>query len=169
MALSRKFLKELLAEHENRDEVIDQIIDAHIETVAGLKTEMQQLIDASGFESYEALHSEVERIEAEIEQIQKEDVDESGVAWKQRYEDTKAKHEALRKEMEEKTAYNAKKNAYREVLTSCGVPFKIRELAVEANVHTINSIEVFNGKVKDVEDLKAAIRREFGEFISKKG
>lgn len=169
MALSRKFLKELLAEHENRDEVIDQIVDAHYETVAGLKTELQQLIEANGGRSYEDVHAEVERIETEIEQIRKEDVDEAGVSWKQRYEDVKAKHEALRKEMAAKDEYAAKRTAYREVLTSCGVPYRICELAAEANVHTINGIEVFNGKIKDVEALKTSIRNEFGEFISKKG
>ena len=168
MALSRKFLKELLAEHENRDEVIDQIVDAHYETVAGLKTELQQLIEANGGRSYEDVHAEVERIEAEIGQIQKEDVDEAGVPWKQRYKDTKEKYEALRKEVEARDAYAAKKNAYREVLTACNVPYRIRELAVEANRQTISSIEVFNGKVKDVEALKTSIKTEFGEFIPRK-
>ena len=40
MAVSRKFLKEVLADREDAAELIDKIVEAHWETVSPLKAEL---------------------------------------------------------------------------------------------------------------------------------
>lgn len=167
MALSRKFLKELLAEYENADEMIDQIVDAHYEIVAELKAELRQMQDANGGKSYEELHAEVERIEGEINCMKADEVDENGTLWKTRYEEEKARYDAFKVDAERGEAYREKQRVYREILTSCNVPYKLRELILEADRNTINGIEVSFGKVRNLEEIKSNIVRDYGEFIPK--
>lgn len=163
MALTRKYLKELLANSEDRDELIDQIIDMHAETVAGLKAEIAKYSEAA---------EEARRIEAEIKQLKErpgreDDVDENGVPWKNRYESIVAEYEAAKVEGAKQDAYNEKAKAFRAMLLQEGVKYSLVDIIVRGSGDIINSMEMQDGKVRDFEGISAAIRSEYKDFISK--
>lgn len=167
MALSRRFLKGLLVEYGNCDEMIDQIVEAHYETIAGLKAELQQMRDANGGKTYDEIHAEYERLAAELDHLKAGEVDENGTPWKTRYEEEKARYGAFKAAEEEAEAYREKQRIYREILASCNVPYRIRELILDADRTTIDGLDVSFGKVRNLEEIKANIIRDYGEFIPK--
>ena len=99
MALTRRFLKEVLADREDAAELIDQIIDAHAETVAGLKAELTKLQEENGGKTAEELHAELEQIKAGSE---------DGTTFKAQYDALKAEYNAFKTEHEKKQAYREK-------------------------------------------------------------
>ena len=154
MAFSRRFLKELLADHPNRDEVIDQLIELHIEEVTPLKAELDRAKEAA-----DEVHAEVERITAEIAKI-KEVGSADGEDWKARYEAVKA-------EGDRKAAYEEKAAAFRSMLLKEGVSHSVVDLIVRAGSDMIEGMEMQDGKVRNHETISVAIRSEYGNFIGK--
>lgn len=166
MAFTRKFLKELLADHPNRDEMIDQLIELHIQEVSPLKTELDRLKEETGFKTADEIHTEVERITEEIAKIK-----ESGSAdvedWKARYKAVKAEFEAAKAEGDRKAIYEEKAAAFRSMLLKEGVSHSVVDLIVRAGSDMIEGMEMQDGKVRNHESVSAAIRSEYGNFIGK--
>ena len=163
MALSRRFLREILADREDASELIDEIIDAHSEDISPLKAELNSLMEENGGKTIDEIHAEVERIETEIRRVQAESVDENGVPYSEKIREIQ---EACKK-LEGEQAYREKQKVYREILTSCGVPYKLRELILEADRTAIDGLDVSFGKVRNLEEIKSNIVRDYGEFIPK--
>ena len=166
MAFTRRFLKELLADHPNRDEVIDQLIELHIQDVYQLKDELNRLRDENGGKTADEVHADVERITAEIARI-KESGSEDGEDWKARYEAVKAEFEAAKAEGDRKAAYEEKAAAFRSMLLKEGVSHSVVDLIVRAGSNMIEGMEMQDGKVRNHETVSAAIRSEYGNFIGK--
>lgn len=167
MALTRRFLKEVLADHKDSADLIDQIIDAHIETVSPLKAELNRLQEENGNKTYGEFHAEYGRFAAQLEQIKAAEVDEDGTPWKTRYEEEKARFDAFKAKAEERAAYEEKAKAFRSMLIREGVTNHV-DLLVRANSDIINSIEIQDGKVRNHESVSAAIRSECRDFIGKR-
>lgn len=166
MAFTRRFLKELLADHPNRDEVIDQLIELHVQAVSSRKAELNRILEETGFETVDELHAEVERITAEIARI-KESGSEDGEDWKARYEAVKAEFEAAKAEGDRKAAYEEKAAVFRSMLLKEGVSHSVVDLIVRAGSDMIEGMEMQDGKVRNHETISAAIRSEYGNFIGK--
>lgn len=166
MAFTRRFLKEVLADREDAAELIDQIIEAHIETVAPLKAELNRLQAENGGKTADEIHAEYERLTAQLEQLKAEEVDEDGTPWKTRYEEEKARYEAYKSEFDAKQAYREKEKAFRSMLIQEGVTSHV-DLLVRASGDIINSMEMQDGKVRNHESVSAAIRSECRDFIGK--
>lgn len=166
MAFKRKFLKEVLADRENAEELIDQIIEAHLETISTLKAELNRLREENGGKTADEIHAELEGLEAQLEQLKSEKVDEDGKLWKTRYEEEKARYDAFREKAEAQAAYEEKAKAFRSMLIQEGVTRHV-ELLVRGNSDIINRMEMQDGKVRNHETISAAIRSECREFISK--
>ena len=151
MALTRKFLKAMGIE----DEKIDQIIDAHTETVEALK---QYKADA------EKLHT----VENELEETKKSLKAFTDGDFEKKYNDLKAEYDEY-KQAEESAKETAKKqNAYKEILKKAGISEKRMDAVLR--VADLSKIEFDkDGNVKDSESLEKAVKEDWSDFIVTKG
>lgn len=146
MALTRKLLKGLGL----TDEQIETIIDAHSETVAGLKTERD------GFKTDAEKLADVQR---ELDDIKKD-------GWKGKYETEKAAHDTLKQEIADKEARAAKIAAYRQLLTDENISEKRIDTVIKASAALIDSIELDkDGKPTKADEIKQTIKTEWSDFV----
>lgn len=155
MALTRRLLKELLADREDRDELIDNIIEAHIETVAPLKAQISKLEEQA---------AEAKRLTAELERLETETPGDS--VYKSEYEKLRSEFEAAKAEGDKRAAYEEKKQAFRALLLQERIPSGVAALAMRDR-DTIEGLEVSGGKVRNHEAVSQEIRRVYGGFIPK--
>lgn len=151
MALTRKFLKAFGIE----DEKIDQIIEAHAETVDALKEER---------DGYKVDAEKLPEIEKKLKAF--EDSAEKD-PWKVKYDALKEKHDAYKAEQDAKESHSAKEKAYRDILKASGVSEKYIDKILK--VSDIDSLEIEDGKVKDSDNLAESIKSEWGDFIQSEG
>ena len=145
MALTRKFLKAMGIE----DEKIDQIIEAHTETVSGLKDQLDgQKADADKLAD---LQKQLDKANADLEAAKKD-------GWRD-------KHDALKKEFEDykagvtaKETRAAKEAAARAYYESKGITGKALEIAMRGSGAEIEALELEEGKIKDAAALEALVR-----------
>ena len=165
MALSRKLLSTMGIE----DDKIDQIIEAHTETVNALKDERdeaQKTADKYKFDA-ERLPGILKEMDELKEASGKDDV------WKVKYDAKTEELEALQKEYDEyKTGITAKETlaqkqeAYRSLLKEIGISDKRIEAVLK--VSDVESVELTEeGKIKDSDKLTDAIKDEWSDFIVK--
>lgn len=146
MALTRKMLKAMGIEEEK----IDQIIEAHTETVDGLKDEAKKLrADAES----------LPKVQKELDELKTKGDD----GYKKKYEDEHAAFEKYKGEQTVKETKAAKSAAYRELLKSAGVSEKRIDSILK--VSDIDAVELEDGKVKDAEKLTETIKTEWADFI----
>ena len=151
MALTRKMLKAMGIE----DEKIDEIVDAHAETVDALKKERNKYKDDSD----------------KLSEIQKKYDDLKKVVDSQGDDPYKAKYEKEHKEfteykagVESERAKANKTKAYRELLKKAGVSEKRIDSVLR--VTAIDEIELDDeGNVKDADNVVKDIQTEWAEFI----
>ncbi len=157
MALSRKFLKALGIE----DEKIDQIIDAHSETVNALKDEMADYkAKADGADSTK---KELDKLKAEIKEAEEKNGKDP---YKVKYEAIKEDFENYKKDVEAKATKANKEKLYTELLKEAGVADK--RIAAILRVSDLDKIEVdTDGKLKDSKELTKSIKEEWADFITK--
>lgn len=157
MALSRKFLKALGIE----DEKIDQIIDAHSETVNALKDEMADYkAKADGADSTK---KELDKLKAEIKEAEEKNGKDP---YKVKYEAIKEDFENYKKDVEAKATKANKEKLYTELLKEAGVADK--RIAAILRVSDLDKIEVdADGKLKDSKELTKSIKEEWADFITK--
>lgn len=153
MALTRKFLKEILADYENRDEMINQIIAEHSAVVSDLKDEL---------EKYEEEANEVKRIEMEIGNLK------AGDGWKEKYEEICREFQEFRKAEEAKETYKEKEGAFRSMLFEAGVHDRLIDVIVRGSKDAINDLDLQDGKVRNHESALSAIKTDYKDFITDK-
>lgn len=156
MALSRKMLKAMSIEEEK----IDQIIEAHTETVNALKEERD------GFKK-EA--EKLPTVQKELDELKEESTKDDGKnPWKVKYDAMKEEFEAYKAEEAAKATKAKKTGAYRELLKKCGVAEKRIDAVVR--VADIDSIELDkDGNIKDEDALKESVKEEWSDFIQTEG
>lgn len=153
MAFSRKFLSALGIESDK----VDEIIEAHIGVVDGLKEERDNYKkDAEKLaEVQKELNKANEKLakKGEGETVTKEDYD----SLKKEYDDYKA-------DIEAKNTRTEKENAFRELLKSVGVSEK--RLNAIIKVSDIDGIELDkDGKIKDADKRTETVKTEWADFI----
>lgn len=149
MALTRKYLTGLGIEADK----IDLIIDAHAETVTGLKTEIAE---------YKEKAEKATQLETENEQLKAQAGTDS--EWKSKYEKEHSDFEAYKAEQEQKATAEAKVTAYKELLKANGVSEKLLDLIVRGT--DLNTIELDEGKIKDSDKLSATIKEDYKDYIT---
>lgn len=155
MSLTRKMLKAMGIEEEK----IDEIIEAHGETVNGLKAERDEFKeDASKLaEVQKKLNEANAKLEknGEHETVLKDDYDKL----KKEYDDFKS-------DITAKETQTKKEHAFRELLKLAGVSEKRIDVVMKASAPEINKIEIDeDGKVKDAEAKTEGIKNEWADFI----
>lgn len=157
MALTRKYLKAMGIE----DEKIDQIIEAHTETVDGLKSEI-----ANAKNNAESGTQKIGDLERQIEELKNTAVANEGKnPWKVKYDALKEEFEGYKTEEQKKATRTAKEKAYRDLLKDTGVAEK--RIASVLKVSDVDAIELGeDGKIKDAEKYRKAIQDEWSDFIT---
>ena len=149
MAFTRKMLKAMGIE----DEKIDQIIDAHSETVDALKAERD------GFKEDAAKLAAVQK---ELDELKAKGDD----GYKAKYEAEKAAHDALKADIAAKETKKAKTDAYRELLKGANIDEKRIATILRAEAPTIDKIELdADGKIKNAEQYTESIKSDWADFV----
>lgn len=147
MALTRSMLKGMGLTEEQ----VSAIIDAHTETVDGLK------------DSLKAAKADADKLKA----VQKE-LDElkstNGDDYKAKYEKEHSDFDEYKKTVANEKATAEKRSLYRELLRECGVDAKRIDSVMK--VADIDAAKVKDGKIENVEDLTKSIKSEWSDFIA---
>lgn len=161
MALTRRFLKELLADREDAAELIDQIIEAHAETVAELKAEMSAMTERVGMEPDE-LHKAVESAEAEVDRLKAAGY---GGEWKARYEALSREFEEAKAERQMELERMKKSAAFRSLCLDAGISPRYVDAVTRGSRAMIDAMVMDGDQVKDAPALRNTLRREFADFM----
>ena len=149
MGFSRTMLKAMNIEEEQ----IEQIIDAHSETVDALKAERD------GFKEDAAKLAAVQK---ELDELKAKGDD----GYKAKYEAEKAAHDALKADIAAKETKKAKTDAYRELLKGANIDEKRIATILRAEAPTIDKIELdADGKIKNAEQYTESIKSDWADFI----
>ena len=153
MALSRKLLESMGLESDK----VASIIEAHAETVDGLKAKLKEA--EANSEKYEETAKALEKAQKELETYK-----EAGGDWQKKYEKEHSDFEAYKTEQTEKELTANKKSAYRKLLKDSGISEKAMELILKSA--DINAISLENdGSIKDAKTLQENIKKEYADFI----
>lgn len=146
MALTRKMLKAMSIE----DEKIDQIVDAHTESIDALKAER---------DTYKADAEKLAAVQKELDDLKKD-----GGDWRSKYEKEHADFEEYKTGITKKETKTAKENAYRNLLKECGVSEKRIDAIIK--ITDIDALELGkDGKIKDSAEKTEQIKTEYADFI----
>lgn len=155
MALSRKFLSAMGIE----DDKVDQIIEAHTDTVNGLKDEI---------EKYKADAAKLPGVQKELKKLQDEADANGKDPYKVKYEAMKEEFESYKKDVETKETKAKKDAAYKALLKEAGVSEKRIDAVLK--VSDVDGLEFDEeGKVVNQKDLIKAIKSEWSDFIVSEG
>ena len=146
MALTRKLLKGMGLTEEQ----VDTIIEAHTETVDGLKEDINK---------YKSNAEKLPNVQKELDDLKS--AGDGG--YKQKYEDEKKAFEDFKKAQTEKETKQAKVNAYTAFLKSVGVSEK--RIPSIIKVTDLNTVELEGDKVKDADKLTESVKSEWADFI----
>lgn len=155
MALTRKLLEGMGIE----DKQIETIIEAHSETVTGLKAERDKYKEQA--EKVPDLKKQLEEAEQKLEEAATETDDE----WEQKYNDEHKAFEDFKAQVDADKAAAEKARAYRAMLMDAGVDPKRIESVMK--VTDLSAVEMEDGKLKDADKLKASAKEEWADFIVK--
>ena len=149
MAFTRKMLKAMGIE----DEKIDQIIDAHSETVDALKADR---------DAYKEDAAKLAAVQKELDELKAKGDD----GYKAKYEAEKAAHDALKADITAKETKKAKTDAYRELLKGANIDEKRIATILRAEAPTIDKIELdADGKIKNAEQYTQSIKSDWADFV----
>lgn len=146
MALTRKLLKGMGLNEEQ----MDTIIEAHTDTVDGLKSDLAR---------YKAEAEKLPGVQAELENLKAKGDD----GWKDKHDKVKKEFDDYKREQMQKETKSAKESAYRELLKSAGISEKRIDSVLK--VSDLSSVELEDGKIKNADDLKKSIKEEWADFV----
>lgn len=156
MSLSRKMLKAMGIEEEK----IDQIIDAHSETVNALKDEIAENKDAA--DKLTNVQKELDKLKASVKEAEEKNGKDP---YKVKYEAIKEEYEEYKKGITEKETKAEKEKLYTDLLKATGVSEK--RIAAILKVTDLDGVEIEEGKIKNSKDLEKTIKEEWADFITK--
>ena len=148
MSLTRKMLKAMGIEEEK----IDQIIEAHSETVDSLKADR---------DSYKEDAEKLKDVQKELDDLKAKGDD----GWKEKHDRLKAEFDQYKNDVQEKETKAAKEAAYRAILKDANLSEKGIEKAIKyAEWDKIELGE--DGKLKGANDHIKAVREEWAEYVT---
>lgn len=152
MALSRKFLAALGIEAEK----IDEIINAHGETVEALKEERDSFKDKA--EKYDKAQKDLDEANRKIEDLSKEDT------YKLKYDALKEDFDTYKKNAETDKENRNKTAAYKSLLKEIGISEK--RIDAVAKLAELDKIKLDkDGNIEGVEELKSSLSKEWADFV----
>lgn len=150
MALTRKLLKSMGID----DEKIDQIIEAHSDTVDALKEDIKQLKEKS--ETLDAVQKELDEAKKSLERTDD---------YKTKYDTLKSEYDTYKTSVAKKAEDESKTKLYRDLLKTAGVSDK--RLDAVMKVTSLDGLKVAKdgSTLEDADKLTESIKREWADFI----
>ena len=149
MALTRKLLEGMGIE----DKAIESIIEAHSETVNGLKADRDK---------YKEQAQRVPDLQKQLEEAQ---AALNGDEWEQKYNDEHQAFEDFKAQIQTERADAEKAQAYRGMLMAAGIDPK--RIDAIMRVTDLRQVEMEDGKLKDTEKLQESAKQEWSDFVVK--
>lgn len=151
MALTRKFLRTMGIE----DDKVDQIIEAHTETVDGLKDALEKA--QAEADKLPDIQKQLETAQADLDTAKKD-------SYKVKYEALKEDFDAFKAEQANKESHAAKETAFRALLKEAGVSEKRIEAVLR--VSDVDGVELDEkGRISDAKERMKGIKEEWSDFI----
>lgn len=164
MALTRKMLSAM----DIPAEKIDEIINAHTETVNALKDErdkVQKEYDElkESSKSVAEIQKELDTANAELTKLKSED-------WEKKYKDTKSEYDNFKADTEAKATKSAKESAYKKLLEQAGVSAKRIDSIMKVSGSAIDEIKFDkDGNIEDADKITESVKTEWADFIQTVG
>lgn len=146
MALTRKLLKGMGLSEEQ----VDTIIEAHTDTVDGLKADVGK---------YKADAEKLPGVQRELDGLKA--AGDGG--YKEKYEQEHRSFEDFKKTVQAKETRTAKEAAYRALLKEAGISEKRIDAVLK--VSDVDGVELEDGKIKDAARLKESVKADWADFI----
>ena len=151
MALTRNFLKALGIEEEK----IGEIINAHSETVNGLKADIDKY--KADAEKLPSVQKQLEEAQTALKTAEKDD-------YKGKYESEKAAHEKLKAETAAEKTRTAKESAMREALKAAGYSDKgISKIIKFGGLSEKVTLDE-SGKITNADEFMKAADSDWSEY-----
>ena len=150
MALTRKLLRSMGIE----DDKIDQIVEAHAETVSALKDERDSYREAA--EALPGVQKELDELKARPDD-----------GYREKWEREHADFEAFKEKTAKADSEREKRALYRRLLQEAGVDPKRIDSVMR--VADLSEVAVEDGKLKDAEALSESVKKEWSDFIVQTG
>ena len=151
MALTRKLLSAMGIEADK----VEEIIQAHTETVNGLKDEAAK---------YKADAEKLPDVQKELDKLKEAAKDGGKNPFEVKYNAIKEEFAQYKKNAEAKEAKSKKETAYKALLKEAGISEKRIDSVLK--VSDVDGLEFADdGKVKNHEDLLKNIKEEWADFI----
>ena len=148
MALTRKLLKGMGL----TDEQVDTIIEAHTDTVDGLKADVSK---------YKTDAEKLSDVQKELDDLKAKGDD----GWKEKHDRLKAEFDQYKNDVQAKETKAAKEAAYRAILKDANLSEKGIEKAIK--YADWDKIELDTaGKLKGANDHIKAVREEWAEYVT---
>ena len=148
MSLTRKMLKAMGIEEEK----IDQIIEAHSETVDSLKADR---------DTYKEDAEKLKTVQKELDDLKAKGDD----GWKEKHDKLKGEFDTYKKDVEAKETHSKKEAAYRAILKDANLSEKGIEKAIKYAEWDKIELEA-DGKLKGASDHIKAAKEEWAEYVT---
>lgn len=153
MALKRSFLKGMGL----TDEQCDSIIEAHAETVDGLKADLARYKETAG--KAEQLQKDLEKANADLESAKKD-------GWKDKHDKVKKEFDDYKAGITAKETKAAKEKAVRAYYEGKKITGDNLAIAMRGSGAEIDGIELDGDKIKDTAALDALVSGAFAKLVS---
>ena len=148
MSLTRKMLKAMGIEEEK----IDQIIEAHSETVDSLKADR---------DTYKEDAEKLKTVQKELDDLKAKGDD----GWKEKHDKLKGEFDTYKKDVEAKETHSKKVEAYKAILRDANLSEKGIEKAIKYAEWDKIELEA-DGKLKGASDHIKAAKEEWAEYVT---
>ena len=152
MALTRKLLKSMGIE----DEKIDQIIEAHSETVDGLKDKLRKAEEDA---------EDLKDVQKELDDLKKKT--DGSKDWEKKFNDERKAFEDFKKEIAGKETAAAKEKAVRAYFEGKGIKGDNLEIAIRGAKDEIAGLELDGEKIKDAKSLDDLVAGTYKGLVVK--
>lgn len=149
MALSRKLLNGMGL----TDEQVDTIIEAHTDTVDGLKADVSK---------YKTDAEKLSGVQKELDDLKAKGDD----GWKEKHDKLKVEFDKYKGDIEAKETKANKEKAVRAFYESKGITGKNLEIAMRGSRAEIDGIELDGDKIKDNSALDALVKGDFSGLVA---
>lgn len=158
MSLTRKLLTAMGIDSEK----IDEIINAHSETVTALKEECKAAKEDAA--KYKEDAEKLPNIQKELDKLKEAAAKQEPDKYKLKYEELKKEYETYKSEQEEKETFSKKSEAYKALLKEAGIAEK--RINAVLKVSDVKGVELDEeGKIKNADKLKESVKSEWADFV----
>lgn len=151
MALTNKMLQAM----DIPEEKIDQIIEAHKETVNGLKADRDKYKEDA--DKLPDVQKQLDEANEKLKKVESGD-------WENKYNTLKGEYDGFKADTEKKAEKAAKESAYKKLLLDAGISEK--RVASVMRVSNLDDVKIDkDGKIEGADDLTKKVKEEWADFI----